>query len=160
VGEVGLDGAPEFSKHWADQILVFTHVLKSCETSGGRVISIHSRRATKHVLDALEKHPAAGKAVLHWFSGTQRELTRAIEIGCWFSVGPTMLMSEKGQQLASKMPNDRILTETDGPYAALDGRSIFPWEVNRAVSALAKIWNMRLEDAGAQLKANLTTIAS
>jgi TatD DNase family protein len=158
VGEVGLDGAPEFSQHWSDQMLVFTHILQKCEAVGGRVLSIHSRRAAKQVLDVLEEYPAAGKPILHWFSGTARDLSRAIEIGCWFSVGPVMLMSERGQQLVRRMPKDKILTETDGPYATLDGRSVFPWEVDRAVSMLANVWSTRTEDVEIQLKVNLRTL--
>src|SRR5690606_8405554 len=43
VGEVGIDGSPEFSFSLQTQQRVFSHVLNSCERSGGRVISIHCR---------------------------------------------------------------------------------------------------------------------
>jgi TatD DNase family protein len=111
VGEVGLDGSPDLKMHWPDQLTVFGHILHSCSTAGGRILTIHSRRATSAVLDALESHPEAGVFVLHWFSGTQRELTRAIDLGCWFSVGPAMLAGERGRQLVSRMPQTRILRD-------------------------------------------------
>jgi Tat protein secretion system quality control protein TatD with DNase activity len=64
----------------------------------------------------------------------------AIELGCWFSVGPVMLASEKGRKLVAEMPRDRILTETDGPFATLGGQPAFPWDVDQAVGALAEVW--------------------
>ncbi len=88
VGEVGLDEAPEFKRHWQDQIDVLRHVLEACERVGGGIMSIHSRRASTPVLEALEAPPVAGVPVLYWFSGAPRELDRAAALGCWFSVGP------------------------------------------------------------------------
>ena len=40
VGEVGLDGAPEFRRHWADQVAVFESILALCGAAGGRILSI------------------------------------------------------------------------------------------------------------------------
>jgi TatD DNase family protein len=80
VGEVGLDGGQDCRAFWKDQILVFDHVLASCASAGGRILTLHSRLAARDVLDALERHPSYGVAVLHWFSGTQRELARAVEM--------------------------------------------------------------------------------
>ena len=51
VGEIGLDGAPEFREHWKDQVEVFEHILKTCSTAGGRILSIHSRRAATRSSD-------------------------------------------------------------------------------------------------------------
>ncbi len=141
VGEVGLDGAPEYARYWPDQISVFTRVLDACSKAGGRVLSIHSRRAATAVLDVLEANRGAGTPILHWFSGSQRELIRAVEMGCWFSVGPGMLAGGKGRALVAQMPRDRVLTETDGPFAQIDGRPALPWEVDGALVALAELWD-------------------
>lgn len=111
VGEVGLDGSPELRRHWNAQVEVFEHILRECQRVGGRVMSIHSRRAVKAVLDRLEKSPGSGTPILHWFSGNNFELERAVSLGCWFSVGPAMLLSERGRTLAAKMPCDRVLTK-------------------------------------------------
>jgi TatD DNase family protein len=53
VGEIGLDGGPEYKRHWRDQVFVFTRILELCAGVGGRVLTIHSRRAAVSVLDAL-----------------------------------------------------------------------------------------------------------
>lgn len=160
VGEVGLDGAPEFKAHWQDQVDVFQHVLASCSEAGGRIMSIHSRRASNQVLDFLEAHPESGVSILHWFSGTPRDLDRATELGCWFSVGPAMLRSKRGRDLVTRMPRERVLTESDGPFAQMDGRSIFPWEVDIAVTALAELWKINSESADRLLYNNLNALLS
>lgn len=155
VGEIGLDGAPEFKRHWDHQMKVFTRILDICHAAGGRVLSLHSRRAATAVLDALEVRSRVGIPILHWFSGSNRELARAIDMGCWFSVGPAMLRGEKGRDLASRMPRDRVLTETDGPFAQIDGRSVWPWEAGMAVCELASLWGQPPAQVERQLSSNL-----
>jgi len=155
VGEIGLDAASEFKKHWTDQLAVFDHILQACTRAGGRTMSIHSRRATSAVLDRLETFPNAGVPILHWFSGNRRDLERAISLKCWFSVGPVMLLATKSRDLVSYMPRERILTETDGPFAQVDGRSAMPWDAQRAVTQLAVLWKIQLEDVEQQLCSNL-----
>lgn len=156
VGEIGLDGAPEYKPYWLIQTEVFDHILNSCCTVGGRIMSIHSRRASTPVLDRIEAFPDAGTPILHWFSGSKRELLRAIALGCWFSVGPAMLVSEKSRNLVREMPRDRVLTESDGPFAQIDGKSAMPWDAGRATAMLADLWGgMSIRDADRLLHANL-----
>jgi len=155
VGEIGLDGAPEFRAHWKDQRAVFAHVLDACASAGGRIMSIHSRRASKTVLDCLEVHPGAGIPILHWFSGSLRDLGRAIALGCWFSVGPAMLIGARGRALTAHMPRDRVLTESDAPFAQIDGRALMPWEVERAVIGLADLWGSSKQETQKILNDNL-----
>ncbi|ABA57183.1 TatD-related deoxyribonuclease [Nitrosococcus oceani ATCC 19707] len=160
VGEVGLDGASEFKTHWQDQIDVFRHILGACTEAGGRVMSIHSRRASTPVLDLLELYPESGTPILHWFTGTARELDRAISLGCWFSVGPAMLRSKRGKDLVMRMPRERVLTESDGPFAQIKERSIFPWEVNLAEAKLADLWDSDPGSTGQLLSENLNILLS
>jgi len=160
VGEIGLDGGPEYRRYWPDQEHVFSRVLSLCARAGGRIMTIHSRRAATQVLDALAMEPGAGIAILHWFSGTQRELARAVDLGCWFSVGPAMLAGDKGRALAAKMPRDRLLTETDGPFVQVDGRAVWPWDVDRAIEGLSKIWLEPVDTVQHHLYANLHSLTS
>ncbi|MGO4718840.1 TatD family hydrolase [Stenotrophomonas sp. 2MCAF14_2] len=76
--------------------------------------------------DALERQPEAGWPTLHCFSGSKRELARAVEMAYRFSIGPAMLLSERGRKLVQLMPPDGVLTETDGPFVHLDGRAFLP----------------------------------
>ncbi len=158
VGEIGLDGAPEFRRSWKDQVAVFEHILAQCREAGGCVMSIHSRRASGPVLDCLEKLPEAGTPVLHWFSGSSRDLDRAIDLGCWFSVGPAMLAGHKGRELAMRMPRERLLTESDGPFAQIDGVSALPWQVESALKTLSEIWFAPLDEVQGTLNRNLRSL--
>ena len=158
VGEIGLDGAPEFRKSWDKQLTVFDHVLSTCTNAGGRVLSIHSRRAADAVLDRLASYTDAGIPVLHWFTGSPAELDRADRLGCWFSVGPAMLRSARGRELASRMPRDRVLTESDGPFAQLDRRPLFPWDVAATLAALSEIWHADEDAVRATLLNNLESL--
>lgn len=155
VGEVGLDGSPEFMPFWQDQVEVFEKLLESCASVGGRILSVHSRRAENEVLSRVESCRGAGAIVLHWFSGRTRDLQRAIDIGCWFSVGPAMLRGKAGQKLAALMPRNRVLTESDGPFASHQGRPAMPWDVEEAVRGLASIWRLSIASAEDQLFSNL-----
>jgi TatD DNase family protein len=155
VGEIGLDGGSHMRGSFDLQERVLVRILKACEADGKKIISLHSRRAANGVIDALLDAPRAGTPILHWFSGSVAELDRATSAGCWFSVGPVMLGSAKGRRLVELMPADRVLTETDAPFAQIKGRSLMPWDVQLAYSYLAKIWNRSEQEVVGQLKRNL-----
>jgi len=116
---------------------------------------VHSRRASGPVLDRLEARRSAGIPILHWFSGPLRDLDRAIEIGCWFSVGPAMLRGERGRALVRRMPRERTLTESDGPFAQIAGKSVMPWAVDDALKTLSELWSLPSYEAHALLSENL-----
>jgi TatD DNase family protein len=120
VGEVGLDAGPRYFRSFDLQKQVFEQILKLCAKAGGKVLSVHSVRSVKPVLDLVEATlpPARGKVVLHWFTGTKAEARRAAEMGCYFSVNAAMLANEKGRDIAAMIPLDRLLTETDGPFTS------------------------------------------
>jgi TatD DNase family protein len=160
VGEVGLDGSLRHRSTLAQQRKVLDRILDACAARGGRIISLHSRGATTPLLDALQEHPAAGTPVLHWFSGTRRELERAIDCGCWFSVGLGMLAGNKGRQIATAMPRDRVLTETDGPFASKGKVPLMPWDVKDAERELAKMWGLSAQQTETALLSNLRRLVT
>jgi TatD DNase family protein len=69
-----------------------------------------------------------------------------------------MLRSESGKAIASKLPRDRILTETDGPFATEGSRPLQPRDSWQAVSMLAEIWSLPVEEVTATLGNNLRTL--
>lgn len=138
VGEIGLDGGKGFNEHWDIQKKVFRHILRSVNRSGGKIMTIHSRASAAAVLDELTD--SDGIPILHWFSGTPTQLRKAIDQGCWFSVGPAMLKTKKGCGLLSMMPKERVVTETDGPFAKFAGNPLFPWEAEVSIKEISQIW--------------------
>lgn len=155
IGEIGLDGSPRFKHSLSLQEDIFKRVVAECQRQGGRVMSIHSRGAESRLIDILEAHPNAGTPVLHWFSGTRRELQRAAELGCWFSVGPAMLASQKGRTHLSEMPLDRVLPETDGPLAQRRGAPLMPWDASDVLGHLEHLMGTSKSEVAEMLRANL-----
>jgi TatD DNase family protein len=160
VGEIGLDGDAQFRRYWDSQVSVFEYVLMKCCAAGGRIMSLHSRRASGAVLDYIEKFPDAGTPILHWFSGNFRDLDRAINLGCWFSVGPAMLASKNGRALAARMPLERVLTESDGPFAQINGNSLNPWDVENAIDKLSVLWSLTPDEIKQNILSNLRTLVT
>lgn len=158
VEPTGLDGSPEFKSQWKSQVVAFEHALLKCREMGGRVMSIHSRRASKAVLDRIEQFRGAGTSILHWFSGNYRDLDRAIGLDCWFSAGPAMLASENGRKIVQRVPRERVLTESDGPFAQLNGATVMPWDVARTIHELSAIWLVSPGKAEKQINDNLRSL--
>ena len=68
-------------------------------------------------------------------------------MGCWFSVGPVMVLGKRGRDLLAGMPRDRVLTETDGPFATVGDKPLGPGEVGAALEALAACWGVGNDEA-------------
>lgn len=151
VGEVGLDGSPEFSDSWDAQQRVFRRILECCARETGKILTIHSRRAVRAVIDMVGAMlpPARGKTVLHWFTGTKQDARAAIEAGCYFSVNIRMLGSARGRELIRSIPPQLVLTETDGPFIRHKTGPVTPGDVVWVVRGLGELWGI---DEGTVLK--------
>jgi len=158
VGEVGLDGSRSYQNTMPLQELILREVLTECERVGGKILSIHSRNAASRVLDLVEQHCRESTPVLHWFSGTIQEARRAVALGCWFSVGPTMLRAAKGRAILRELPMDRILPETDGPFAKEGSAPLMPWQAISIADVLAPLWGMTTDGICLQMKRNLSLV--
>lgn len=160
VGEVGLDAGPRFYKSLETQKEIFARVLLLCAAAGNKIITTHSVRATKTVLDMIEQYipPPRGRVVLHWFTGTAAEAKRAVDLGCFFSVNAEMLINEKRAAITKILPLDRILTETDGPFTQTDARPSRPSDVWIAVEALARLHAMPPAGMSAAIMRNLKSL--
>lgn len=158
VGEVGIDGTPQNQKSKALQEDIFRQTIISCDKYGGKIVSIHSRNAATVVLDVLEHYSTRNLPILHWFSGTSKEVSRAIALKCWFSIGPAMLAGAKGRFLAEKIPLDKILPETDGPFARYGEKPIMPWEAMDIVPSLSCIHKQSADVIVQQLQHNTVSL--
>lgn len=144
VGEIGLDGSPEYADSFNTQVSGFRHIIKSINKHGGRIMSIHSRNSAEVVLNEI--YNANGISILHWFSGNKMELDMAIQQGCWFSIGLPMLVSKKGRYIISHIPKEKILTETDGPFTSYQNNILQPWDIEYIYPLLSALWNIPTDD--------------
>lgn len=160
VGEVGLDAGPRFYKSFDKQKDVFTRVLTVCAAARNKILTVHSVRATKVVLDMIEQHlpTSHGRVVLHWFTGTIAEARRAVDLGCYFSINAEMLTNDKRAAVALTLPLDRILTETDGPFTRTLGRPSIPSDVGTAVDGLANLHGIESAEMAEKIMCNLLSL--
>lgn len=121
ISEVGLDFQPRRADTRDAQIEALERVCAAAARPSAefprRIMSIHSSAAAACVLDVLERTGCldACICIFHWFSGSQEELTRAIDVGCLFSVNERMLKTKRGRAYARAIPEGRLLIETDFP---------------------------------------------
>jgi TatD DNase family protein len=162
VGEVGLDAGPRFYRSVEQQELVFERILCACSEQGGKILTVHSNGAVTKVLGQLEKHllPGRGHVILHWFTGSAAEARRAVEYGCYFSINTQMLRSSKHSAVIAKLPIERLLTETDGPFVQVNGRAARPLDVSTAVNQLARIRSLPMAEMQRTIVANLSRLVS
>lgn len=121
VGEVGLDFWPSRAHTKDGQIEALTRIAQLCVERGDVLVSLHSVRAERDLLDILEASGCLERCtcILHSYGGPSDQLARAIEDGCLFSIGRRMLSSRRGREYARILPDDRLLVESDLP--ASDG---------------------------------------
>lgn len=152
IGEIGLDLSKEGLRTKALQIKAFSSIIEAVSGTS-KFVTMHSREAADEVLETLKRFEFRN-AVFHWFSGTLESLGEAIEWGCWFSVNTNMVGTKKGSEIVSRLPKDKVLTETDGPYIKIGKRPAEPSDVRIVLSALAASWSVSLDEAESQVRQN------
>lgn len=155
VGEIGLD----FSRHGRDtkasQLRVLDRLLAE-PLLRHRVVTAHSRGAEKIL---IERFADAGIiAILHWYTGPAGLIDSALAAGLYFSVNPSMLRTEKGRATVAALPRDRVLTESDGPFAKTGTRSVEPSDMSRLVTELGRRWDITQSQAAGIVHDNLASL--
>lgn len=140
IGEVGLDFSREGITTKEIQIKTFTKILENIQGKK-KILSIHSRRAEKEVLELLINYKIPN-AIFHWYIGSQSLINRIVESGYYFSINPSMIESENGKKNISKIPLNHILTESDGPFIKVNNKEIKPWNVSLVIDYLSKERNL------------------
>lgn len=156
VGEIGLDGSPQHKGAWTAQKEVFKRALQAAQRLGGRVASIHSRRAAGEVLACLTENttPERVLPILHWFSDSTATAGEAVKCGCYFSINHRMFTTQTGPSVIRSLPSDRILTETDAPFTETDNRKSEPRDVTGTIVRLAQLLNIPADEMRRTVAAN------
>lgn len=155
VAEVGLDFSHGRLACADVQVTALDAVLRSCE-GGGHVLSLHAVASADAVLDLLERHGTCenNDVIIHWFSGSGDELTRARRMGCLFSVNAFGLETRRGRSYATQIPAEQLLLETDLPG---EGAHATEWPPERLAARLRKtletICELRDEDVAPAIAA-------
>ena len=156
IGEIGLDFSREGQPTKERQLISFRFALRALQKQP-KFVTIHSRQAETAVLEVLrEEYPRP--IVLHWYSGTLKHLDKAIADGHFFSINPAMIRSEKGKNIIARIPRQRILTESDGPFINMRRRTIEPRDVLTVEEALGEIWDADALAARSIVRKNFQTL--
>jgi TatD DNase family protein len=156
IGEVGLDFSREGFSAKEIQLKTFKRIL-NLASGKKKILSIHSRRAEKEVLGLLLEHKVKN-AIFHWYSGPVYLIEKIVEAGFYFSVNPAMVKSESGNKIINRVPIERLLTETDGPFVNKNGKALLPGEVDEVIDFLAEIHCKNKEEIKEIIKINFNTL--
>ena len=142
IGEVGMDF------HWADkeetyekQAENFRKIIRFA-IKVKKPLVIHSRKAEEECLQILAEEIKNNEIPVnqHCFSGRKSAMTRAIELGHYFSIPPNILISSNFQTLVKKAPLGQLLTETDAPWLSpYKDRKNEPAFVRETIKKIAEI---------------------
>lgn len=140
IGETGLDyyrgGAPR-----EDQMRAFRAQIELARAAG-KALVIHTRAADEDTLATLQEHAAGIRVIIHCFSMPERIVECLANENWWISFAGN-LTYPKAQGLrdaAVRVPEGRLLVETDAPFLApqvVRGKPNQPANVVATARALA-----------------------
>lgn len=150
IGEIGLDYYYENCDRGVQKIAFERQIELALEV--GLPIVVHSRDAHADVLSILKEAASRGvTGVLHCYSGSLELAMEFIDLGFFISIaGPvTFKNAKRPVEVASRIPLDRLLVETDCPYLApvpVRGRRNEPAYVRYTAEKIAELRGMTLEE--------------
>ena len=126
---------------------------------------IHSRDADKDMIEILNNEFKNGpfNAILHCFSSGESLAKCGVDLGFFvsFSGIVTFKSAKNIQEIARKLPVDRILVETDSPYLApepLRGKKNTPINLDLIAKKIATIKNINIRDVAEKTTENFNKI--
>jgi TatD DNase family protein len=160
VGEIGLDYYIEDLDRERQQQL-FEAQLEIARAAGLPVI-LHVRKSHDDVLSLLQRVRVPG-GICHAFNGSLQQGQRYIELGFMLGFGGmlTFERSSKLRALASSLPLDALVLETDAPdmtVARHHGERNSPEYLPDCLAALAEVRNEQPEYVAAQTTLNARAV--
>lgn len=157
VGEIGLD------YHWEpfDKIKQSDLLILQLDLADklNLPVSLHSRDATADMINVLKSYSPKSRGVMHCYSGSKETAKILLDLGYYISFAGTLTFKNAVnlKEVASYIPTDRILTETDSPYLAphpLRGTVNNPSNVGIITDCLAKIKGVSIIEMADAVKEN------
>lgn len=162
LGEIGLDYYYDHSPRDVQREVFSKQLELGYETNMPMIL--HVRDAHGDVLALLrERNGRLPGGILHCYSGSWESAKEYLKMGFYISLaGPVTFKKAPAQwEVASKVPLDRLLVETDSPYLApepLRGRRNEPAYVRHVAERVAQLRNISLEELAAATTSNARTV--
>jgi TatD DNase family protein len=157
VGEIGLDFYHEDSLDSISQAAAFRMMLNLASETGLPVV-IHQRNAAREVLEVLDEFDLPAKGIFHCFSGELAYAQEVIDRGFHISLAGNITYKKSNLvEIASMVPLDRLLVETDAPYltpSPYRGKRNEPAYVIHTVNRIAEIRGISLAEIAGRLREN------
>ena len=165
IGETGLDYYYDHSDRAVQQALFRTHIRVSRET--GLPLVIHTRDAEDDTTRIIEEEMGEGSfpALIHCFTASAAFGQRMLELGLSISISGivTFKNAKDLQVIASEIPEDRLLVETDSPFLAPvphRGKTCEPAYTADTARFVANLRGITPEALGQQTTANFYRLFS
>ncbi len=143
IGETGLDFNRNYSPQPAQRAVFDAQLALAVRLQ--LPVFVHDRDSNGAVADALSRHRAALRdVVVHCFTGSEADLLRYLDLGCHIGITGWICDERRGsalKQLVARIPDDRLLIETDAPF--LLPRTLSPRPKNRRNEPAYLIWVAR-----------------
>ncbi|MBQ9031635.1 MAG: TatD family hydrolase [Parasporobacterium sp.] len=114
IGEIGMD------QLWCDVPLSIQREIFEVQLQIAadlkKPVVLHTKDCEAQIAEMIRDFPEP--VLVHWYSGTEKDLESYLQLNCRFTLGPDTSFSEN-HLLLSRVPADRLLTETDGIGAVL-----------------------------------------
>jgi TatD DNase family protein len=125
----------------------------------GLPIVLHNRNADDDILAIAKRFSGAVTGVMHCFSGSYETAARFLDMGYYISFAGNITYPSAAplRDVASRVPTDRILAETDSPYLApvpYRGKQNEPANVVLTSGVLASCRNVAIGVIAAQIASN------
>jgi TatD DNase family protein len=165
IGEAGLDYFYDKDPREQQQQVFRTNIAAARET--GLPLVIHARAADDDMIAILQDEMKKGVfcAILHCFSSTQKLANVGVELGFYVSFSGilTFKNSQEIRDIASTVPHERLLVETDAPYLApppFRGKRNEPSYTVHTAKVLAETLGKSEEEVWQQTSQNFFTLFS
>ncbi len=116
IGEIGLDYHYDFSPRDVQRDCFDAQLALAAELH--RPVIIHDREAHGDCMDLLRHYRGRLSGVMHCFSASYEIAKECIDLGLFIAFGGALTFKNAVNQwaIASKLPLERLLIETDCPY--------------------------------------------
>ena len=150
IGETGLDFYYNHSKKNIQIDSFKKHIEAALETN--LPIIVHSRNAEKETFNILSKYKhEKPKILMHCFTGSYNFYKKMEELNSFFSASGiiTFNNSQDLQNTFLKIPNNKLLVETDSPFLSpvpMRGKKNEPSFIKYTIKKLAEIKNINMSE--------------
>jgi TatD DNase family protein len=163
IGETGLDYHYDHSDRDRQRRSFRAHIAASRDT--GLPIIVHTRDAEDDTAEIMADEIGKGAypGVIHCFTASAEFAAKALAMGLYISISGivTFKNAKDLQAIATTLPADRLLIETDAPFLAPvphRGRPGEPAFVADTAAFLARLRGVSVEELAAQTRANFFTL--